>query len=68
VNEATGYALKELLGRICRCGRRKESKKTFCPLCYSSLPEEMKKGLYKPLAEGYVAAYLTAWKWLEARG
>jgi hypothetical protein len=65
MNDATKYALKELRGTRCRCGRAKEAKRTFCTLCYYDLPPEMRKALYRPLAEGYVEAYLKAWKWLE---
>ena len=64
--DGTVQVVRELASDVCRCRRRKMSRKSFCLDCYHRLPPELQQGLYKPLAGGYVAAYLKAWAWLEA--
>lgn len=56
-----GHALvQELLGTVCRCGKKKGSRKTFCHSCYFSLPKPMQTALYRRVGAGYEAAYAQA--------
>jgi len=57
----TTYALlRELRGVWCRCGTKKITRNTFCNKCYWSLPEPMRRALYRHIGEGYEEAYAAA--------
>jgi len=56
---------RELLSEKCPCGRRKQSRKTFCSTCYHSLPTTIKYALYLRIGEGYEEAYASAAKHLD---
>lgn len=58
------FYLKELKSDECQCGRAKKPKNALCFFCYSSLPEDMKADLWKPIGRGYEAAYEAAVKYL----
>ena len=64
-NSEVQFYLKELKSEECACGEPKKKGKSFCYRCYSSLPGEMQKDLYKSIWEGYPAAYDKALAWLE---
>lgn len=49
----------------CSCGQKKPSWKTFCYHCYDSLPEQIKRDLYKRVGKGYEEAYATAKAYLK---
>ena len=51
------FYLTELMGQKCRCGRKKESKKSFCYHCYKLLTKTLQQQLYLPLGNGYEEAY-----------
>lgn len=42
-------------------GRRKEPKRAFCFKCFDRLPDDLKKGLYKSISQGFNAAFLAAY-------
>ena len=48
----------------CQCGMPKKSSFSFCYDCYSSLPSNLQRALYKKFNEGYGEAYEEAVKWL----
>lgn len=52
--------LQELGGLVCRCGRRKGARKTFCPTCFARLPRDLQRPLYRRIGEGYEEAYEAA--------
>lgn len=56
--------ITELMGRTCRCGKLKRSKKTFCQECFYALPKAMQMALYRRIGEGYELAYERAVEWL----
>jgi hypothetical protein len=55
----------ELRGTVCRCGRTKQMKQTFCPTCYLALPRAKRLALYSRFGEGYEEAYATAVAYLK---
>lgn len=57
--------VKELRDTKCRCGCTKPTRKSFCPTCYSSLPESVQRGIYKGFGNGYEENYGTACKLLD---
>ncbi len=63
------FLLKELRSNECACGKPKKSGNSFCYGCYSSLPEDLQKKLYRRFGDGYEEAYeeahgwLTTWEW-----
>lgn len=58
-------ALRELGEMTCpNCGEPKGRGKSFCGPCYFTLPEPMRRTLYKPFSEGYAEAYAEAKQWL----
>jgi len=59
--------IRELRGNVCRCGKPKQPKQTFCRKCYFSLPEEKRQALYSRVGEGYAEAYEDAICELDAR-
>lgn len=60
--------IQELYGTICRCGKLKAAKQTFCGPCYFALPLPMRKALYRRVGEGYEQAYAAASEFLETSG
>ena len=63
--EDAQFLLKELKGNECPCGKNKKSGNSFCYSCYSSLPEDLQKALYKRFGQGYGDAYEEAHEWLK---
>jgi len=57
MNPLTLPVVHELRGNVCRCGKRKIERQTFCRACYFSLPRDVQRDLYKRVEEGYVAVY-----------
>jgi hypothetical protein len=57
--------LVALVITICHCGRRKNKRMSFCPVCYRRLPREMKGALYRRAGQGYEEAYDAAVEYLE---
>lgn len=51
------FYVRELKGEGCQCGASKKSGYSFCWSCFKSLPEEMRKSLYRKLGKGYEQAY-----------
>ncbi|MHC1726527.1 MAG: regulatory protein GemA [Syntrophobacteraceae bacterium] len=51
------FYVRELKGEGCQCGASKKSGYSFCWSCFSKLPEEMRKALYRKLGKGYEQAY-----------
>lgn len=58
--------IHELAGIVCRCGRPKQERQTFCRKCYYSLPRPQQRALYQRVGEGYEAAYVKAVEFLVA--
>lgn len=54
------FYVKELRSDECQCGGGKTRGKSLCYRCYSRLPVEMKKALYRRLGSGYEEAYEAA--------
>lgn len=58
----------ELWGRVCAaCGQPKQSRHTFCGLCYRRLPKSSKAALYHPMGAGYEESYRAAYVHLVRR-
>lgn len=64
-NDDMQFYLTELQSEECMCGKGKQKGKSFCYHCYSSLPREMQRDLYRHIADGYGEAYDKAVVWLE---
>ena len=60
--------IEELRGMWCRCGCRKQSRKTFCGRCFYSLTKEHQAALYQRIGEGYEEAYQAAVEVLIGKG
>ncbi len=60
------FLLKELKSNECACGNNKKEGMSFCYSCYSSLPDDIQKDLYKRFGNGYEEAYNFAVGWLKA--
>lgn len=58
--KTTGELIRELGGGVCRCGKQKRRRQTFCRACYYSLPHTMRRALYNLVGEGYEQAYQAA--------
>ncbi|MCK4718529.1 MAG: hypothetical protein KAT70_07655 [Thermoplasmata archaeon] len=58
------FYLNEFKSEECYCGKDKKTRTAFCYRCYESLPNDMKKGLWKSFGGGYEEAYDTALEWL----
>jgi hypothetical protein len=52
--------LRELQSTICRCGRSKMPRQTFCADCYRALSHKLQVGLYRRFGSGYEEAYAAA--------
>ena len=61
----TMFLLEQLKSNECACGESKKEGMSFCYSCYSSLPNDMQKGLYQRFANGYEEAYEEATGWLK---
>lgn len=61
----TRELIAELAGIVCRCGKPKGARWTFCAACYSQLPWPQQKALYQGVGQGYEEAYEAAVKTLE---
>jgi hypothetical protein len=59
------FLLKELKSDECACGNYKKEGNSFCYKCYSNLPNDMQKALYRRFGNGYEEAYEEAYGWLE---
>lgn len=59
--------LKELLGTVCRCGKPKQERNTFCYSDYMKLPPAMRKALYSRMGSGYEEAYAAAVRFLDGQ-
>lgn len=53
-------AAKALSRRLCTCGHAKQTGMAFCFKCWGSVPTSMRKALYRPLGDGFEAAYSAA--------
>jgi len=51
------FLLEELASEECQCGKYKKKGNSFCYNCYSSLPNDIQKRLYKRFRNGYEEAY-----------
>ncbi len=59
--EERRQALEELQSNQCpTCQRRKREMKSFCKVCFKSLPAEIANGLYLSFANGYLPYYRKA--------
>jgi hypothetical protein len=56
----TETLVRELAGPVCRCGRPKSARRTFCSRCYYRLPPQLRSALYRRIGEGYEEAYAAA--------
>ena len=52
--------MRGLAGTVCRCGRPKAKRETFCKTCYFALPPPMRTALYRNIGAGYEEAYTAA--------
>lgn len=58
-------AIQSLYSKLCpNCGEPKQSKKTFCRICYFHLPGELQRDIYKGINDGYMEALNRARTWL----
>lgn len=48
----------------CQCERCKQRGRSFCYMCFKSLPKELIKPLYQPIGDGYEDAYEEAVRYL----
>jgi len=64
-NSDMQFYIKELRSNECFCGRPKKPGKSFCFLCYKSLPRDMQRDLWRHIGDGYGDVYDRAVKWLE---
>ncbi len=64
--EDAKFLLEELKSDECACGNYKKPGNSFCYNCYTSLPNDHQKPLYKRFGNGYEEAYEEATKWLKA--
>lgn len=62
------FYFKELNSDGCMCGDKKHRGKSFCYRCWSKLPPELQKPLYKRIGSGYEAAYDAANTFLTREG
>lgn len=60
MTESQAELVRELLRKVCRCGRPKMVKQTFCGRCYKSLHAGLRRALYSRIGEGYEEAHAQA--------
>ena len=65
MQDNTLQLIEELAGEVCRCGKRKAGKMTFCAGCYRRLPHPMQMALYRRVGQGYEEAYAAAVEFLK---
>ena len=53
-------AVKALSRGRCTCGHAKQTGMAFCLKCWQSAPTNIRSALYRPLGEGFEAAYSAA--------
>ena len=58
------WYFRELRSTKCQCGNAKGRGKSFCLVCFKSLPTRMQTALYKRLHNGYEEAYDDALSYL----
>jgi hypothetical protein len=58
------FYMQVLKGKQCQCERPKKRRHAFCFGCYSRLPRDMRKDLYRPIGNGFAEAYEAAVKYL----
>ena len=58
-------ALRDFLGRFCRCGRLKDECKSHCRACYFKLPRDIRRALYRRFGQGYEQAYSESLEYLD---
>lgn len=59
------WYVEELMSEECLCGRPKRRHYSFCYRCYSALPGDMQKALYRRIGDGYEEAFEEAVKYLQ---
>jgi hypothetical protein len=59
------WYMQELKSNGCACDHTKTPGRSFCFYCYSALPNELQRALYKPMGREYAEAYEEACKYLE---
>jgi hypothetical protein len=60
-------AWREFASEVCpACASPKRKANGFCSKCYYSLPEDMKKALWRRFGSGYEEAHEDARDWLQA--
>jgi len=47
------FYIKELNSDECQCGKPKKPGRSLCYKCYSSLPRDMQRDLYRSMWDGY---------------
>lgn len=52
--------IREIRGKECRCGQKKQVGRSFCSACYYSLLQKDRDALYRPFGEGYEEAFQAA--------
>ncbi len=60
--------VRGLRSNVCVCGKGKAPGRSFCAVCYYTLPEEMRRALYRKLLHGYGEAYGAAVEKLKEQG
>ena len=58
------FLVAELAGMNCPCGGRKQGGRSFCFKCYSRLPRDMRRALFRKIGNGYGQAYQAAYLYL----
>ena len=57
-------AVKALSSGHCTCGHAKQTGMAFCFKCWQLVPVNIRKALYRPLGDGFEAAYSAARSYL----
>lgn len=58
------FYMQQLASAECFCERPKKPGRAFCYRCYKTLPPELRSPLYRPIGDGYEAAYEEAVRYL----
>lgn len=58
------FYIAVLKSEECQCGKPKKSRMALCYDCYSSLPKDTQKTLWKKIRNGFEEAYDNALRWL----
>lgn len=59
-------AWRELRSEVCICGSHKQEGRSFCYGCFSLLPGNLKRNLWRSLSDGYAGFYDEACTFLKA--